>query len=192
MGLRDTRFCGGPVGEDDDLFLHAHTGHQGTRDCAQCSNATRTYPCGIHSHPLCEACIVAKQITPFSLYSLEDLALTPNTYGYDAIVQWPWSPRGQQYIATPRDQSGLPEDILSERCIICVEKAITAWATGRDGVLFPSLLGKILLQDNDCNTLQDLAMLSTTATVIVTHIIHQMRRLLIDFGGFRTYIVNST
>ena len=49
----------------------------------------------------------------------------------------------------------------------------------------PLIVGKVLLKDDSCTTLQDLAMLSTTATVTVTHIIHQMRRLLFDFGGFR-------
>ena len=138
------------LGEDDDLglFLRTHTGHQGIRDCAQCSHATRTYPCGIHSHPLCEACIVAKRITPFSLYSFEDLALTPNTHGYDDIAQWPWSPRGQQYISTPRDQSGLPEDILSERCIACGkgDNSVAHWARWCP---VPLIVGKVLLKDND-------------------------------------------
>ena len=49
----------------------------------------------------------------------------------------------------------------------------------------PLIVGKIILEDSHSDTLQELAGKSLTAAVTVTHIIHQMRRLLIDFGGFQ-------
>ena len=49
----------------------------------------------------------------------------------------------------------------------------------------PLIVGRIILEDSHSTTLQELAGKSLTAAVIVTHIIHQMRRLLIDFGGFQ-------
>ena len=84
-------------GEDDDLglFLRIHTGHQGTRGCSQCSHSTRTYPSGVHSQPLCEICIATLQLTPFSIFSFEDLELHPQLHGYGTIQQWPWCPPHQ-------------------------------------------------------------------------------------------------
>ena len=68
-------------GEDDDLglVLRIRTGHQGTRKCHRCPHSTRTYPCGVHSHPVCEICVATSQLNPFSIFSFQDLDLHPHS-----------------------------------------------------------------------------------------------------------------
>ena len=166
------------------VCFYEYTRDQGTRGCSQCSHSTRTYPSGVHSQPLCEICITTCQLTPFSFFSFEDLELPPQTHGYDTIRQWPWSSQNQQFCLPQLPDGKLPEEIMHERCVACRkgDNSIGHWARWCP---VPLIVGKILLEDSHCSTLQELALKNLTATVTVTHIVHQMRRLLIDFGGFR-------
>ena len=172
-------------GEDDDLglYLRIHTGHQGTRGCFQCSHSTRTYPSGVHSQPICEICVATLRLTPFSIFSFEDLGLHPQMHGYRTIQQWPWCPQHQQFCLPQLPEGELPTEIMNERCVACGkgDNSIGHWMRCCP---VPLIVGKILLEGSRSTTLQELAGKNLTAAVTVTHIVHQMRRLLIDFGGF--------
>ena len=173
-------------GEDDDLglVLRVRTGHQGTRKCHSCSSSTRTYPCGIYSHPLCEICIAAAQLTPFSIYSFEDLDLHPHSHEYSTIRKWPWCLPHHRISLPPLPDEELLQDIKDERCVACGkgDNSIGHWMRWCP---VPLIVGKVILEDSHSATLQELSGRNLTAAVTVTHIIHQMRRLLIDFGGFQ-------
>lgn len=174
------------LGEDDDLglVLRVRTGHQGTRQCFRCSCSTRTYPCGLSSHPLCEICIAASQLTPFSIFSFEDLDLPTHSYAYHTIRNWPWCAPHHQMRMPPLPEEEVLQDIQEDRCVACGKgnNSIGHWMRWCP---VPLIVGKIILEDSHSTTLQELAGKSLTAAVTITHIIHQMRRLLIDFGGFQ-------
>ena len=73
---------------------------------------------------------------------------------------------------------------MDERCVACGkgDNSIGHWMRWCP---VPLIVGKIFLEDSHSATLQELAGKSVTAAVTVTHIVHQMRRMLLDFGGFR-------
>ena len=62
------------------LQLRIHIGHQGTTQCSQCTNLTRSLPYGATKDPLCESCVSRAGLNAFSLRTFESLRLCPWSY----------------------------------------------------------------------------------------------------------------